>query len=50
MSRVLWAASHYQPSKAEMEQEYDMPGADIKCRRGAFFSPSEAEKPKPDKK
>ena len=44
------ADSHYQPSKAEMEQEYDMPGADIKCRRGAFFSPSEAEKPKPDKK
>ena len=33
-----------------MGQEYDMPDADMKDLRGAFFSPSEAEKPKPDKK
>ena len=27
----------YQPSKAEQEQEYDMPGADIVTVRNAFF-------------
>ncbi len=42
------ADSHYQPSKAEMEQEYDMPRADMECLRGAFFRPSKAGRPKPD--
>ena len=27
----------YQPTKAETEQEYDMPGADIVTVRSAFF-------------
>ena len=27
----------YQPTKAETEQEYDMPGADIVTVRNAFF-------------
>ena len=29
----------YQPSKAELEEEYDMPGADIDTLRKAFFRP-----------
>ena len=29
----------YQPSKAEMEQEYDMPGASMETVRSAFFRP-----------
>ena len=27
----------YQPTKAEKEQEFDMPGADIRIVRRAFF-------------
>ena len=42
------ADSHYQPNKAEMEQEYDMPGADMKDLRGAFFNPPKAGRSKPD--
>ena len=41
------ADSHYQPSKAEMEQEYDMPGAEMKDLRGALFNPPQAGRPKP---
>ena len=29
----------YQPTKAETEREYDMPGADIVTVRRAFFRP-----------
>ena len=29
--------SRHQPSKAEMEKEYDMPRADIETLRRAFF-------------
>lgn len=29
----------YQPTKAEREEEFDMPGADIKTVRSAFFRP-----------
>ena len=29
----------YQPNKAEQEAEIDMPGADIKTVRSAFFRP-----------
>jgi len=31
-----------------MEQEYDMPGADIKDLRDAFFNPLQARRPKPE--
>ncbi len=41
------ADSHYQPSKAEMEQEYDMPGAEMKDLRNAFFKASPDRKSKP---
>lgn len=29
----------YQPSKAEQEETIDMPGADVKTIRSAFFRP-----------
>lgn len=29
----------FQPSKADMEREYDMPGASMKTIRSAFFRP-----------
>lgn len=29
----------FQPSKADMEREYDMPGASLKAIRSAFFRP-----------
>ena len=29
----------YQPSKAELEEEFNMPGASIKKIRKAFFNP-----------
>ena len=29
----------YQPSKAEIEKEYDMPGVSLKTARSAFFRP-----------
>ena len=39
--------SHYQPSKAEMEQEYDMQQASMDNLRRAFFEPSDgAGRPK----
>lgn len=31
--------SHYQPSKAEMEKEYDMPSLSKKQARKSFFEP-----------
>lgn len=36
---TLPSRKDYQPSKAEMEKEVDMPGADIKTVRKAFFQP-----------
>ena len=36
----------YQPSKAEMEKEVDMPGADIETVRKAFFQPVKVVEPK----
>lgn len=33
------ANSHYQPSKAEMEKEYDMPSLSKKQARKSFFEP-----------
>ena len=29
----------YQPSRAELREEYDMPGADLETVREAFFTP-----------
>ena len=34
----------YQPSKAELEEEYEMPGADMDTLRKAFFRPVEVTK------
>ena len=33
----------YQPRKAELEEEFDMPGASLKTVRSAFFRPVTAE-------
>lgn len=33
------ANSHYQPSKAEMEKEYDMPNLSKEQARKSFFEP-----------
>lgn len=44
------ADSHYQPTKAEMEREYDMPGADPVELRSTFFNPTNVGRPKPDQK
>lgn len=32
-------SSEYQPSKAELDAEHDMPGADPETMRRAFFRP-----------
>ena len=44
------ANSHYQPTKAEMEREYDMPEMSEQDLRKAFFNPAAPGRPKPDKK
>lgn len=38
----------YQPRKADMEREYDMPGADMETVRRAFFRPVNVERKDPD--
>ena len=38
----------YQPTKAETEQEYDMPGADIVTVRNAFFRRFRVKEEKPE--
>ena len=38
----------YQPTKAETEQEIDMPGADIVTVRNAFFRRVRAKEEKPE--
>ena len=40
---ALARPSDYQPSRAEMEEEYDMPGADMEALREAFFKPLRTE-------
>ena len=37
----------YQPTKAESEKEYDMPGADIVTVRSAFFRRVKVKEAKP---
>lgn len=39
--------STYQPSKAELEEEIDMPGADMETLRKAFFKPIKKEEREP---
>ena len=43
------ADSHYQPTKAEKDREYDMPGADMSDLRDMFFNPPQAGRPNPDR-
>lgn len=38
----------YQPRKAEMEREYDMPGASLDTIRSAFFRPFNVEREEPE--
>ena len=40
--------SDYQPSKAETEEEIDMPGADLETVRRAFFRPLPGQRPDDD--
>ena len=43
---TLPSRKDYQPSKAEMEKEFDMPEADIETVRKAFFQPLKVVEPK----
>ena len=43
--KVKVKPSNYQPSKAEKEQEFDMPGLDEEAARRAFFQPVKWELP-----
>ena len=36
---ITLPGNDYQPSKAEMEREYDMPGASMRTIRRALFRP-----------
>ena len=36
---IALPARDYQPTKAEIEEEHDMPGADMEVLRRAFFEP-----------
>ena len=36
---LIFKPSSYQPSKAEMEEEFDMPGLSLDEIRAAFFRP-----------
>ena len=42
-SEVRVKPSDYQPSRAELEEEYDMPGASMETLREAFFKPLKTE-------
>ena len=39
----------YQPTAEELKEEYDMPGADMKTLRKAFFKPLDEERQGVDK-
>lgn len=45
---TLPSRKDYQPSKAEMEKEFDMPEADIETVRKTFFQPLKVVEPKED--
>ena len=40
--QIELASRDYQPTKAEKEETFDMPGADIETVRSAFFRPIRA--------
>ena len=42
------ANSHYQPTRIEMEREYDMPEMSEQDLRKTFFDPTAPGRPKPD--
>jgi len=46
--REKLADSRYQPTKAELETEYDMPGAKMEDIRDAIFKRPRASRSKPD--
>lgn len=45
---TLPSRKDYQPSKAEMEKEFDMPETDMETVRQAFFQPLKVVEPKED--
>lgn len=45
---TLPSRKNYQPSKAEMEKEFDMPEAYIETVRKAFFQPLKVVEPNGD--
>ena len=42
---TLPSRKNYQPSRAELREEFDMPEADIETVRKAFFQPVKVVKP-----
>ena len=45
---TLLSRKDYQPSRAELREEFDMPGVDIETVRKAFFQPVKVVEPKED--
>lgn len=45
---TLPSRKDYQPSRKELREEFDMPEADIKTVRKAFFQPIKVVEPKGD--
>ena len=44
---ITLPGNDYQPGKAEMEREYDMPGASMRTIRRAFFRPLKIKRDPP---
>ena len=47
---IAMRALSYQPSRAELREEYDMPEADMETVRKAFFTPVEINEQDPNRK
>ncbi len=45
--KIVLPPADYQPSKAEMEKAYDMPGAAAETIRAAVFNPVDIVKKRP---
>ena len=45
---TLPSRKNYQPSRAELREEFDMPEADMETVRKAFFQPVKVVEPKED--
>ena len=45
---ITLPGNDHQPSKAEMEREYDMPGASMRTIRRAFFRPIHIKRETPE--